>query len=92
MSDEYSMQSQASSWQSVLPISRNLYYGGNWHAPVGGEVRAVNSPEPERSYAKLQKLTNAMYLPLLTPPEMDFSCGVKSSHSKEQKHFEKWLL
>ncbi|HEI9727384.1 TPA: aldehyde dehydrogenase family protein [Serratia marcescens] len=44
MADEYSMQSQASSWQSVLPISRNLYYGGNWHAPVGGEVRAVNSP------------------------------------------------
>ncbi|HFF8809467.1 TPA: aldehyde dehydrogenase family protein [Klebsiella pneumoniae] len=44
MTDEHAFQLDESSRQAVLPRFRNLYYGGSWHAPIGGELRAVNSP------------------------------------------------
>lgn len=31
-------------WEPVLPEHRDLYYGGNWHAPVNGEVALTYDP------------------------------------------------
>ncbi|MGR4897373.1 aldehyde dehydrogenase family protein [Stenotrophomonas sp. LARHCG68] len=53
MTGKDKLKADASSWQEMLPRFRKLYYGGNWHAPIGGELRTVYCPSTGNELCKV---------------------------------------